>query len=75
MTSVKAYYDGQKYITEENINIQKNQKVIITILEEFVTAKSKKTLSEIKNYMNSNSKSVPEGISTKDYIRQLRADI
>lgn len=75
MTTINAYYDGQNYVTDEKVNIQKNQKVIITLLDEFVNTKSRKTLSEIKHYMNSRSKSVPDGISTLDYIRQLRADI
>ena len=35
MTSVKAYYDGKNYITEGNVVVKPNQRVIITILDEF----------------------------------------
>ena len=33
MTSVKAYYDGKNYITESNVVVKPNQRVIITILD------------------------------------------
>ncbi|MBP5441686.1 MAG: hypothetical protein J6Y60_00430 [Treponema sp.] len=74
MTSIHAYFDGQSYITQNSVAIQPNQRVIITILDDFITTRKKRTLSEIKSYMKSSPKSVPEGISTVDYIRQLREE-
>lgn len=73
MISVQAYYNGSNYITEEKVDVKPNQKVIITLLDDFVLKNKKKTLEEIRSYMRS-GKSVPEGISTVDYIRNLRAD-
>lgn len=73
MIAVNAYFDGNKYVLEDNILVKQNQKVIITLLDEFVPKKQKKTLEEIHSYMKG-GKSVPDGISTVDYIRQLRAD-
>lgn len=73
MTAVSAYYDGNNYVTESNVLVKKNQKVIITLLDEYVPQKHKKSLAEIRSYMK-DGKSVPEGVSTVDYIRQLRAD-
>ena len=35
MTAIKAYYDGKNYITEGNVVVKPNQRVIITILDEF----------------------------------------
>lgn len=73
MIAVNAYFDGNNYVLEDNVLVKQNQKVIITLLDEFVPKKQKKTLEEIRSYMKE-GKSVPDGISTVDYIRQLRAD-
>ena len=39
MTSIYAYYNGHNYITEGSLAIKPNQKVIITILDDFVKPK------------------------------------
>jgi hypothetical protein len=72
MTSIHAYYDGQGYVTQGAVAIKPNQRVIITLLDDFVPTRNKRSLSEIKSYMKGGSKSVPNGVSTVDYIRQLR---
>lgn len=74
MLAVNGYYDGNGYVTEGNVAIKTNQKVIITILDDYVPARPHRSLLEIKSYMDSSSKSIPEGISTVDYIRQLREE-
>ena len=74
MTSVFAYYDGQKYVTQGNVAVKENQRVIITLLDDFVPKRNQRSLSEIKAYMNNSTRSVPDGVSTVDYIRQLRED-
>ena len=35
LKSVHAYYDGRKYVTQGNIAVKPNQRVIITFLDEF----------------------------------------
>jgi len=72
MTSIHAYYDGQSYVTQGDVAIKPNQRVIITLLDDYVPPRNKKSLSEIREYMDGSSKSVPVGISTVDYIHQLR---
>ncbi len=73
MVAVNAYFDGNNYVIEDNVIVKQNQKVIITLLDEFVPEKKQKTLEEIRSYMKG-GKSIPDGVSTVDYIRQLRAD-
>jgi len=73
MTSVSAYYDGSTYVMTDDVPIRQNQKVIITLLDEFVAPKNKKSLSQIRSYMKG-GRSVPDGISTVDYVRSLRED-
>lgn len=51
MISVKAYYDGQNYITEGNVAVKTNQRVIITFLDEFVSPKR-----NLKKYVGKISK-------------------
>ena len=74
VTSIHAYYDGQSYVTQGSVVVKPNQKVIITLLDDFVPIRRKRSLSEIKRYMDSSSKSVPDGVSTADYVRQLREE-
>ena len=74
MTSVRGYYDGNGYVTEGNVAVKPNQRVIITILDDYVPQHNRRTLTEIKSYADSSSKSVPNGISTVDYVRQLREE-
>lgn len=73
MLAVKGYYDGSRYVMEQEVLVKPNQKVIITFLDDFEQESKKKSLSEIRSYMKG-GKSVPESISTVDYVRSLRAD-
>ena len=73
MTSVCGYYDGNGYVTEGNVAVKPNQRVIITILDE-VPQHNKRTLSEIKSYADGTSKSVPDGMTVVEYVRQLREE-
>ncbi|MBQ7613247.1 MAG: hypothetical protein IJU92_09330 [Spirochaetaceae bacterium] len=73
MLAVKGYYDGSRYVMEQEVSVKPNQKVIITFLDDFEQESKKKSLSEIRSYMKG-GKSVPESISTVDYVRSLRAD-
>lgn len=74
MTSFHAYYDGHNYVTQGNVAVKENQKVIITLLDDYQPQRKKRSLEEIKSYMNNGSRIIPEEISTVDYIRQLRED-
>ena len=74
MTSIHGYYDGQGYVTQGAVAIKPNQRVIITLLDDYVPTRNKRSLSEIKSYMKGGSRSVPAGMSTIDYIRQLREE-
>ena len=48
MIAVNAYFDGNNYVLEDNVLVKQNQKVIITLLDEFVPKKQKKTLEETR---------------------------
>jgi hypothetical protein len=74
MTSIHAYYDGQGYVTQDAVAIKPNQRVIITFLDDYVPTRNKRSLSEIKTYMKGGSRSVSAGMSTVDYVRQLREE-
>ena len=36
MTTVQGYYDGVHYVTLERVNIKPNQKITITVLDDFM---------------------------------------
>lgn len=55
MVSVKGYFDGQNYITEGNVAVKKDQRVIITFLDEFNTPKR-----NLKRFVGKVSKSDSE---------------
>ena len=59
MTAIKAYYDGKNYITEGNVVVKPNQRVIITILDEFEPIKR-----DLKKYVGAVSKEDSNFIST-----------
>ena len=64
MTAVKAYYDGKNYITQGNVVVKKNQRVIITFLDEFEPVKRnlKKYLGKVNKEDSALiSKAVEEG--------------
>jgi hypothetical protein len=52
MLAVKAYYDGQNYITDDSVTVKPNQRVIITFLDEFDPPKR-----NLKKYVGKISKS------------------
>ena len=49
MTAVKAYFDGKNYITQGNVAVKPNQRVIITFLDEFEPVKLLDPMSEDRN--------------------------
>ena len=42
MLSVNGYFDGQRFVPIDNVFPKKNQKVIITILDDFLNAGNEK---------------------------------
>ena len=58
MTAVRAYYDGKNFITQGNVAIKPNQRVIITFLDEFEPEKR-----NLKKYIGAVSKEDSELVS------------
>ncbi|MGN0729648.1 hypothetical protein [Treponema sp.] len=52
MIAVKGYYDGKNYITEGNITVKPNQRVIITFLDEFEPQKQTSCRGIAAQYAN-----------------------
>jgi len=46
MLAVKGYYDGKEFKALENIKLNKNQKVIITVLDEYIEDKDISSIKE-----------------------------
>ncbi len=68
MLAVKGYYNGHYIIPEEKITLKKNQKVIITVLDE---ARKKKDV-DLSKYLG-----VGENIwgqDAQEYVEELRND-
>ena len=74
MLAINGYYDGNNYVTQGNVAVRPNQKVIITFLDDFLPVRRRRSLVEIKSYMKGSSKSVPDGASTLEYVRHLREE-
>ena len=84
MIAVPAYYDGENIKPLEEISIKQNQKVILTIMDEFVgdskkenflvgtsEGKKKHRLIEWAKYEVS-GKDMRDGLSPEEYVRKLR---
>ena len=41
MQALRGYYNGKEFVPLEKVNIKPNQKVIITILDEYVSSETK----------------------------------
>lgn len=46
MTTVQGYYDGSHYVTLEKVDVKPNQKVRITILDDFINLEDRKKKTE-----------------------------
>ena len=42
MLALKGYFNGNEFVTFEKVDIKKNQKVIITVLDEYIETKNNK---------------------------------
>ena len=70
MLSVNGYYDGTGYVTEGNVAVRPNQRVIITYLDEFEKPKRK-----LKKYVGKISREDSDLISkTVENGRKVDAD-
>jgi predicted DNA-binding antitoxin AbrB/MazE fold protein len=41
MQALRGYYNGKEFVPLEKVNIKPNQKVIITVLDEYVSSEAK----------------------------------
>ena len=48
MVALQGYYDGNAVRTLEHINAKKNQKLIITVLDEFLEEKPEKKKTSVR---------------------------
>lgn len=71
MTSIEGYYNGTNIVTDEKIDLQPGQKVIITILND-VSAKPKKENLDLSTYMGRGEKMFHGNID--QYVKDLRSD-
>ena len=70
MLSVNGYYDGTGYVTEGNVAVRPNQRVIITYLDEF-----EKPKRNLKKYVGKISREDSDLISkTVEHGRKVDAD-
>ena len=70
MLAVNGYYDGNGYVTEGNVAVKPNQKVIITYLDEF-----EKPKRNLKKYVGKISKEDSDLIyQTVENGRKVDAD-
>ncbi len=70
MLSVNGYYDGTGYVTEGNVAVRPNQRVIITYLDEF-----EKPKRNLKKYVGKISREDSDLISqTVEAGRKVDAD-
>jgi phage terminase large subunit-like protein len=75
MEAVNAYYDGHSFIPTKPVNVRKNQKAIITILDEAHTENSvevmKKTIRELRGAFKGIGLSSDEFAAGKQLEKEL----
>ena len=73
MLSVAAYYDGKNYITEGNVAVKPNQRVIITFLDSEIQPSKKASASKILDDLTGIISS-SEPLTAKDIRAQRLAE-
>ena len=53
--TIEGYFDGKTFVTLEKLSLKPNQKVQITVLDEFLTSEKQKQISR-KHGKNGNKK-------------------
>ena len=78
MQAVKATYDGEKIVLDENVNLTEGQEVIVTILEDVDNTPKKMSEEEIhawiKKFSGSCGKMFNSAEEVDAYIKELRED-
>lgn len=67
MLTIKAHYDGNHIVCDENIKMQKGQELIITML-----STEKKDFIDLSKYMGRGKKLFTT--DANDFIKELRKD-
>jgi hypothetical protein len=49
MPTIEGYYDGKTFVPLEQFSIKPNQKVQITVLDDYLTEEKAKAVKEMKN--------------------------
>ena len=62
MLAVNGYYDGHNYITEDNVAVKTNQRVIITFLDEEFKPKKRNLKKYVGKISESDSNLVLEAV-------------
>ncbi len=66
LAAVNGYYNGDSIVLEEEVSLEKGQKVIVTILD----AKQKKERIDLEHYIGRGKKMLNS--DAQDYVRELR---
>ncbi len=66
LAAVNGYYNGDSIVLEEEVSLEKGQKVIVTILD----AKQKKERIDLEHYIGRGKKMFYS--DAQDYVRELR---
>ena len=66
LAAVNGYYNGDSIVLEEEVSLEKGQKVIVTILD----AKQKKERIDLEHYIGRGKKMLYS--DAQDYVRELR---
>lgn len=70
LTAVQGYYNGTHIVTDEQINLRKGQKVIITVLEPVTELRQKNV--DLRKYMGRGDKMFHG--NADGYVKELRSD-
>ena len=78
MQAVRATYDGEKIVLDENVNLSAGQEVIVTFIENIDETPKKMSDEEIhawiKKYSGSCGKMFNSAEEIDAYIKELRED-
>lgn len=68
LTSIRGHYNGRHIVLEEEANLSKGQKLIITVLDN--DESEKRTIPDLSKYMGRGKSRI--GMDAQAYVREMR---
>ncbi len=72
MQALRGYYNGKEFVPLEKVHVKPNQKVIITILDEYISSESKPYQKYVGKLSTASFQEIAEALKEAEYDFPLK---